>query len=367
VVARFASVGGMLVNVQALRAVAAFLVVFVHLQALALLLGWGPNAFVFGNSGVDLFFVISGAIMVVTVRRRPQGPQTFLANRIARIAPLYWLITAVVFCAAQVAPSLFDATHPDGVALAKSLFFIPFQRADGRMAPVVFVGWTLNYEMAFYLLFAAGLAFRRWQAGVAVVLGLLLSAVIAGLLAHPAGGLARFYTAPLVLEFGLGMIIGGAIGRLNAVRAPTALVLVVDAVMAGAILTGPVLWPQADRFVAFGLPSAILVLSAIHLEETGRVVRSPWARRLGDASYSTYLSHFFVTQAVIKTAVVLGLAAPLAIGLLIPVIFVLVAAAGLATYAMAERPLIGWTKRLLRRAGGAAPVVTASVAVKVEP
>lgn len=357
----------MLINVQALRAVAAFAVVFVHLQVLAVILGWGPNAFVFGNAGVDLFFVISGAIMVVTVRRRPQTPQKFLANRIARIAPLYWLITGVVFCAAQMAPSLFDATHPDLTQLLKSLLFIPFQRGDGRMAPVVFVGWTLNYEMAFYLLFAAGLAFKRWSAGLTVVLVALVATVSFGLVTHPAGGLERFYTAPLVLEFALGMGIGAAVGRVRRVRIPNSWVLGVDALMVALILAGPQAWPWLDRFIAFGLPAAVLVASAIHLEETGRVVGGKWLRRLGDASYSTYLTHFFITQAVIKAAITLGLAAPLAVIPLTGLIFVLVAAGGLATHAAVERPLIKLSKRRLFAIRGQSAVVSAPNTVKVEP
>lgn len=357
----------MLVNVQALRAVAAFAVVFVHLQVLAVILGWGPNAFVFGNAGVDLFFVISGAIMVVTVRRRPQTPQRFLANRIARIAPLYWLITATVFCAALAAPSLFGATHPDLAQLLKSLLFIPFQRGDGRMAPVVFVGWTLNYEMAFYLLFAAGLAFKRWSAGMTVVLSALTLAVAIGLSAHPAGGLLRFYTEPLVLEFALGMGIGAAIGGLHGLRIPSAVVFGVDSLMVGAILTGPLLWPNVDRFAAFGLPAAVLVASAIHLEETGRVVGGKWLPRLGDASYSTYLTHFFITQAVIKTAVHLGLVAPLAVLPLIGLILALVAAGGLTTHALIERPLIKLSKRRFWAGRAPGAVVSSPNTVKVEP
>ena len=77
----------MLTNVQALRALAAFLVVFVHLQAVADRLGLGPGAFAFGNAGVDVFFVISGMIMVRTTSRRPVTAGAFLRNRIAASRP----------------------------------------------------------------------------------------------------------------------------------------------------------------------------------------------------------------------------------------------------------------------------------------
>src|SRR5687767_4907064 len=80
-------------NIQVLRAVAALLVVFVHLDGFLRVLGLRP----FGHGGVDLFFVISGFIMVYTTRGRPITPAAFLLNRITRIAPIYWLITLAVF------------------------------------------------------------------------------------------------------------------------------------------------------------------------------------------------------------------------------------------------------------------------------
>src|SRR5687768_12090847 len=103
----------MLNNVQALRAAAAFLVVFVHLQALATALGLGPTAFEFGNSGVDVFFVISGLIMVLTTQRTRPGANQFMANRVARIVPFYWLMTVLVFGLALAAPQLFSGTQAE--------------------------------------------------------------------------------------------------------------------------------------------------------------------------------------------------------------------------------------------------------------
>jgi exopolysaccharide production protein ExoZ len=100
----------MLFNVQALRAVAVLLVVLVHLEVLSRIAGLPQGVTVFGNSGVDLFFVISGLIMVVTTAQRGQTSQEFLRNRITRIVPLSWLVTLGVTAIAIVAPALFQAT-----------------------------------------------------------------------------------------------------------------------------------------------------------------------------------------------------------------------------------------------------------------
>jgi exopolysaccharide production protein ExoZ len=135
---------GVLKNVQALRAVAAVMVVFVHLDQLGVAAGGRSGLFEAGNAGVDLFFVISGLIMVLTTWGRPIGPRRFFVNRLKRVVPLYWIVTLAVFAIAVVAPSLMQATRADPVELAKSLLFIPFAKANGLVQPVAFVGWTLN-------------------------------------------------------------------------------------------------------------------------------------------------------------------------------------------------------------------------------
>jgi peptidoglycan/LPS O-acetylase OafA/YrhL len=337
----------MLTNVQGLRALAAFLVVFVHLEALAARLGLGADAFAFGNAGVDVFFVISGMIMVLTTSRRPVGAGEFLRNRIARIVPFYWLVTAVVFALALAEPALFQGTRADPGALARSLLFVPFQRQDGVTAPVVFVGWTLNYEMAFYGLFALGLMLRDRRLGLVVTLAVLACAAGAGWAMQPAGALMRFYSAPIILEFGLGMLIGVAAGRIRAEAALRPAVLVLGGGALVVMLCGPVLWPGADRLFAFGLPAAVVVASAVYLEKAGWALTWPLATRLGDASFATYLTHFFVTQAAVKAIEAAGVQDRAALVLAILAVFPLVAAAGVAVHLAAERPLSRALKRAL--------------------
>jgi peptidoglycan/LPS O-acetylase OafA/YrhL len=181
---------GVIRNVQALRGLAALLVVFVHLDNLLLAIGLST----FGGAGVDIFFVISGFIMVYTTADRHVTPWSFMADRIARIVPIYWLITLAVFCIALVSPMLLQATRADWNELVKSLFFIPFTKADGVVAPMFYVGWTLNYEMFFYLLFALGLAFPSNRAGAVAVICCLVCLVGAGLVGQPQNVFGKFYS-----------------------------------------------------------------------------------------------------------------------------------------------------------------------------
>jgi exopolysaccharide production protein ExoZ len=335
-------------NIQTLRALAALLVVFVHLDVFLRALGVPP----FGHGGVDLFFIISGFIMVHTTRTRPISPAAFMANRFTRIAPIYWLITLFVFAVALAAPSLLQATSSDPEQLAKSLLFIPFQKSNGLVQPVLFVGWTLNYEMFFYALFAVGLCIpRRWVGAIAV--GVFMLALVAfGRLVRPESVLGAFYTRPIILEFVAGMALAvlGSSARVRVRGAPARVgLLAVCAV--GLLCTAfvPLVFPELSRLVTQGLPSLLVVAGAIVLHQSGVRVGGRWLLLLGNASYALYLTHPFVTQGVQKAGKLVGLT-PLLAALLIPLTLLLVCVVGVVTHLAVERPLTRLVKAVMDRA-----------------
>ena len=334
----------MIYNIQVLRAVAAFLVIFAHLEVLLSILGI-PK---FGWTGVDLFCVISGLIMVYTTSQKPTTALAFFSHRIARIVPIYWLLTIVVFAMALVAPNLLQGTHATAGLLAKSLLFIPDQRADGRVEPLLFVGWTLNFEMFFYLVFTIGLTIRRRLIGVLASVACLVVLVIAGLVYRPSGVLAAFYTRPIMLEFGFGMLIGLALPILPT-RLPAAAKIGLVVLMAAALITiaiSPIVFPTISSVICNGLPAAIAVASAAALERSGSAIRNPILVGLGAASYSIYLIHPFVTQVVQKLGHALHVHGVTAVGLLIAC-FIAVAVVGTLVYRLIERPLSTLARRLL--------------------
>ena len=126
------------VNVQVLRAIAASLVVGVHLRNFFPYDESQDYLFRYGYAGVDLFFVISGFIMVVTTADRRQSAPSFFLNRICRIAPLYYLATLLVFVSALMAPFVFESTTASLGDLVNSLLFIPFEKSPDRIYPVYF-------------------------------------------------------------------------------------------------------------------------------------------------------------------------------------------------------------------------------------
>ena len=126
-------------SIQALRGFACILVVLCHTSY--------TN---FGAFGVDFFLVISGFI---TMYATEKSTEKFLCKRIIKIVPLYWFMTLVTGVAICLFPGLFNSSEVNLIYLLKSFFFIPFENSLGNRNPVLQIGWFLNYEMLFYLLF----------------------------------------------------------------------------------------------------------------------------------------------------------------------------------------------------------------------
>ena len=153
-------------TVQALRAIAALLVVVYHvfdMWALRMDPSAPGTGWVNGAAGVDIFFVISGFVMVVSSRRlatQPRAWRTFIQHRIVRIVPLYWLLTTAKLLLVFFLADLALRSNLEFDYVARSYLFLPVVDGAGHFRPLLPVGWTLTYEFVFYLLFALALALR---------------------------------------------------------------------------------------------------------------------------------------------------------------------------------------------------------------
>lgn len=265
--------GIMVANIQTLRFLAAAAVVYYHT-------GFGIFGVETEFGAVPVFFCISGYIMTMITRKRSDG---FLVRRIVRIAPMYWLLTlaywSLITIPLVVRPRELAITQPDLVI--KSLLFVPYRNVAGNMQPVLDVGWTLNYEMYFYAVFAACLLISRKWAPV-VCGSTILVATIA--LSRFPNDLAQFYAGHHVLYFVAGIVIFYAAEVIPATKAT---VWAAAAVAAAYFLQG--FWLPYVQF-----SPAALVLAALILEKAG--LRSDYKplMLLGAASYAIYLGHFLV-------------------------------------------------------------------------
>lgn len=278
-------------SIQLLRGIAALLVVFYHAVGLQLLTV-GPekagNAllggiFDSGFAGVDLFFVISGFIMVwVTRRAEPglPGVGEFLFARVTRIYPLWWAAAALA-AAYYIFLHVPEADDPawraavqngEGAGfLVKSFLLIPQPEF-----PVLSLGWTLMHEMYFYAAFACILMVPRAVIPFALLGwgGLVIAASLMGLSQPVATNFLTLAVHPLTMEFIFGAMIGlivssGFVARSGMLTIAAALWFTASLCLQGDMTPYTHQW---GRVLAFGIPGALLIYGFAALEQHGRLV-----------------------------------------------------------------------------------------------
>jgi len=279
-----------------LRAVAAVSIVAFHT----------PFFHPIGNWGVTLFFVISGFIMCYVTKTNPSH---FLQKRILRIVPLYWAGTLCVFGVAVVAPSLVQNTTADLSDLVRSLLFIPFYKGQ-EVQPVLFLGWTLNLEMFFYLAFALSLRLsHRYRA--LICSAILVVSATCGQVFHFDSVFFQFYTQPIILDFIFGMISYSVlVGLATRGVGPSSWPARVAWALVGAVfLVSLSLTSEAmplARIITPGVGGTITLAAVASMSFYAFVyglagVGLPrMIVLIGDASYSLYLFHPYVIQLFAK-------------------------------------------------------------------
>jgi len=286
----------MLISIQILRALAAWLVVGHHIvqflpelverSALARLFA------VYGAYGVDLFFVISGFVIYISSSRKAITPREFLAHRVARVVPAYWIFTALTALVLMLDSAFVPLTRLEWPFFLKSLFFVPALNPSGiGRYPLLTVGWTLNYEMAFYLVyFLSMFAPAKFRAPLVFVGILLLNLAVPWL-----GGAFVFYGDRIVFEFLFGVMAGIAHARGAISRTPgwVAILFILGAV--AAIATHGA---RAHHFLYVGLPCAAILIASVSYERYFSKYRR--FARFGDLSYSTYLCHVLILSVAVR-------------------------------------------------------------------
>jgi peptidoglycan/LPS O-acetylase OafA/YrhL len=328
-------------SIQALRALAALGVVAFHTNGIVLSHGWPAHVFPhvsrYGEIGVDVFFVISGFVMALVTHGVPSGlasARSFMFARIARVVPLYWLLTAFFIALVAVMPGAsdaFDHAHVTAWHALTSFLFLPSMSWTGIAAPVLGVGWTLNYEMWFYVVFAVAMCATRHRLLAVGALLVLTSAL------HllPGEGVAfAFYTNPLVLEFVFGCCVGTLYASGRTVPVAAAAVLLLATAAAGGAFA-PTL-TDANRFLVFGLPALAVVVAGLAFENKLRW--NAWLERIGDSSYSLYLTHLFSMPVVVRVLQAVDTQHRVPGDLMCGAVVVVSVVIGLASYRWIERP-----------------------------
>lgn len=342
-------------SIQAIRYAAALLVVLDHgiatysekIHATNLVsTGWR-----LGEIGVSIFFAISGFIMLLShfddFGAQGSVPR-FAWKRITRIYPLYWIASLI-----YAAKTLLSGGLVTVATLALSLLLIPYPGANGAVEkPVYGLGWTLQYEMFFYAVFAFSLLFKR-TLGIAIcVVTFLIGVASIGLYGDHAWPVVDYLFRPIVLFFVSGMFVflgwrwlsrrrgeGGFTFSAGGLAIGSILLL-------GAIYLGAYEWSRpfawGALFIAALSPLVIASFDDTHADS----VKANGMRMLGDATYSLYLTHSFVIGPVARLSSRVWADVPLAVYLIVCVIVSTLVA--IATYRFVEKPL-------MKRLASAAP------------
>ena len=362
-------------GIQALRFVAAMLVVLAHSTAMVNermhldMFKWRA-----GWSGVDIFFVISGFVMAISsggLMQRVNGWKIFITRRLIRIVPLYWVATTIKLVAILVLPSLaLDSPLELWNTIASYLFIPTFDEKSLLAAPLLKVGWTLNYEMLFYVIFTMALFLGK--SPLKFTAAIFALAVAINIFSTPGVPFLYGFLEPILMEFVMGMLVAKLCMRVNTINAVLNIDLNIEArhgaknfidkllqyistTKVGAIIGAVAVLasftimfncaeqPMWWRWAYWGLPSMVIVTVVALSEPALRKVIPKLLATLGDSSYSLYLFHTFTVPLLGTLMLKLKLAQPT---LALAACIVISPIVCLAIYAWFELPMTTRLKRL---------------------
>ncbi len=286
-----------------MRFVAACLVVFFHTtQAVSQYFGGGISPSVLyaselGAAGVHIFFVISGFIMVYTSFSGPGGTfsaRAFFLRRFIRIYPIYWFYCVLYISFHQFFGQAYSASVKDFVL---SLLLVP-----GYSPFIIGPGWTLSYEVYFYICFAAAIGLGLGLArGLSLLAGFFLLSVALRPVFSSSDPILQVVTDSLLIEFLLGALIGYLVVSRAKIgdRLSMAMLILAGVGFVAGYLIG---FRRFPTLLIWGMPSALLLAGLVFHERTAGV--PSWIKKfafLGDSSYSLYLLHILLIDVFIAS------------------------------------------------------------------
>lgn len=345
-------------NIQALRGIAVLAIVFFHLLDIEQKYGGGasilPNIMQFGMFGVDLFFIISGFIMVTVTRGKFQNLShtlNFLAHRITRIYPPYWFYSLLVLVVFLLKPTWVNSSQHHEVNILFSFLLWPTYTL-----PLILVAWTLIHEMYFYLVFALILLLTpESKLLAALTLWAVLVILLHPLIPHSINPALLVIRHPLTLEFIAGCLLAILHHRLPLHIPARPLIALSCTVFVGMLLVYHHYFQLTDeieplhwrRLAVFGLPALLMVFCAVQIEKNGHLF-PPLLEKIGNASYSIYLSHLLTLNAAGRLWREVALPGIYDNLIMVPALLLLVCAVGILSFQLIEIPLAQFSQRHLR-------------------
>ncbi|MGG8022804.1 acyltransferase family protein [Klebsiella aerogenes] len=288
-------------SIQFLRFIAAFLVLITH-STFYVHERYDQSVRVIkeGSIGVDIFFVISGFVILLSSIKRDgafEDGLSFTIKRLIRIVPMYWIATTVKVIALVAVPAAVLHATLDPERIIMSYFFLPSVTPDGRWEPILGVGWTLVFEMFFYLLFSLALFTRKNPVYLSSFIILSFAAI--STMRTPEWTVQTMYFDKILLYFVIGMLCYILITKVNhkTMRIITYSLLSVSAIFLVRKLTyhEPIITRLSFETFVF---VTTFFLGVIQCEPLFRGWFAKVTGLFGDASYSTYLFHPLIAPVV---------------------------------------------------------------------
>ncbi|GHV74495.1 exopolysaccharide production protein ExoZ [Spirochaetia bacterium] len=287
-------------SIQLLRAIAALGVVYTHCVSEG-----GLNIKNTGGWGVDIFFIISGFIMAYIVLGNTDH---FFVKRLFRIVPLYFIATFLVIFVAIIFPQLVHSTVLTFSKAIKSLFFIPYEDKLKLNYPILGQGWTLRFEMVFYIAMALSIVIMKNKKYISIVCSsiLVLFIVILNIFNPNIFILSYYHTQGVFLEFIYGLALyyiyyylDAKINKIIKYKIVFSIFFAIISIMSIMyLILSDVIWIRFfdNRSIYYGIPAFILVLSFLLLEKQinkkNTIIK--FGLLLGEASYAMYLFHYHI-------------------------------------------------------------------------
>ena len=337
-------------NIQGLRGFAAILVVIYHIYKYESTLtqdGLLSSFWTIGRSGVDMFFVISGYIMVMISDPQKNGVRAagdFALRRTFRVYPLYWFFSFLILPIYLLYPQLFNRTgNPSDIDLLKSFLLIP----QSDSAPLVGQGWTLIHEMYFYIVFSAIIIFPQKLRNPLILLWAIAIAVAVFVWrggGAPKSPILDLVLSPLTFEFMFGC--GIALLHKNNLTKFGWLIFLSGI---GILCLSETSGHGVSRLYWMGIPSALIVWGMVSLELENQWLAPSWLVRIGDTSYALYLCHILVLSALLKAWKMFELSNYLHTGFMCAAMFLASIITGFIINRWIENPLIQISKVILTK------------------
>lgn len=341
-------------SIKFLRGIAILLVILFHLRIIEEKYGAGllfPHSPALGFGGLDFFLVISGFISIIVIKGKEfsfRSAKEFLYTRLSRIYPLYWLYSLSVLIVFTIAPTWVNSAQGNKVDMLASFFLLP-----SHLLPLLNVGWSLVHQVYFYLVFSFFLSVLREdqlpKGLLAWIILSILGEVVMLFTDLDQNAAIALIANPLNYEFIFGCLAAYYISNIKKLQVGQYILFFGIVLYITMFMTLTFAFPPTPknwewiRVIVYGIPAVLIVSGLVSIERTIGKFSNGLLGKLGDWSFSIYLSHiplmtllgriwsYFFTPSLLGNLIFL-------VGVLISVVIL-----GWLSYEWIETP---WSKKL---------------------